>query len=230
MSNYNTISLDAADTLFYIKEGLGNTYNNILKKYSDNYKSDDISKLFKKYFNSREGLHFDGLSGQELYTAEKSWWHSVVYDIFTDLGMFDQFDDYFEDLYNHFSFDAWEIYDDTIPFLKELKKRKLKIIISSNFDSRIFKVCDGFGITEYIDYFTISSESGFSKPSPEFFYKSLENSNSVINETVHVGDNYELDYIAANKIGITAFLIDRDSNKKEEYIVNSLMEVINKVC
>ena len=31
MSKFNTISLDAADTLFYIKEGLGGFYNKILK-------------------------------------------------------------------------------------------------------------------------------------------------------------------------------------------------------
>ena len=40
--------------------------------------------------------------------------------------MFESFDDYFNDLYKHFEFDAWEIFDDTIPFLKELKERDLK--------------------------------------------------------------------------------------------------------
>ena len=48
MSKFNTISLDAADTLFYIRKGLGDTYNGVLKKYADNYDSKNISASFKK--------------------------------------------------------------------------------------------------------------------------------------------------------------------------------------
>ena len=61
MSKFNTISLDAADTLFYIKEGLGDSYNKILKKYSNKYIFKDISNSFKSFFNNREGLHFSVL-------------------------------------------------------------------------------------------------------------------------------------------------------------------------
>ena len=63
MSKFNTISLDAADTLFYIKKGLGDTYNGVLKKYADNYDSKNISASFKKHFSNRKGLSFQGLSG-----------------------------------------------------------------------------------------------------------------------------------------------------------------------
>ena len=92
----------------------------------------EISNCFKKYFNSRPGLYFTGLKGSELENAEKKWWYRLVKDIFDELGMFESFDDYFNDLYKHFEFDAWEIFDDTIPFLKELKRNGFKIIITSN--------------------------------------------------------------------------------------------------
>ena len=183
MCKFNTISLDAAYTLFFIKKGLGNTYYEILKKYTDKFKPKEISDCFKKYFNSRHGLYFSGLQGPELENAEKDWWYRLVKDIFDDLGMFDSFDDYFNELYKHFEFDAWEIYDDTIPFLQELKGRGFKIIITSNFDSRIFKVCDGFGISPYINHFTISSQSGCAKPDKDFFLKSLYDSGSDIKTT-----------------------------------------------
>ena len=229
MSKFNTISLDAADTLFYIKKGLGDTYNGVLKKYADNYDSKNISASFKKHFSNRKGLSFQGLSGDKLYSAERDWWHCLVKDMFSELGMFDRFEDYFDDLYNHFKFDAWEIYDDTIPFLKELKNRNYKIIITSNFDSRIYNVCDGFGISEYIDYFTISSKSGCAKPTKEFFMKSLKNSNSNIENTIHVGDNPELDYKAEKKIGLKAFLIDRENKSNEQYIIDSLISLLGKI-
>ena len=36
--------------------------------------------------------------------------------------MIDDFDSYFEDLYEFFAKDAWEIFEDTLPFLEEAKK------------------------------------------------------------------------------------------------------------
>ena len=43
MCKFNTISLDAADTLFFIKKGLGNTYYEILKKYTNKFEPKEIS-------------------------------------------------------------------------------------------------------------------------------------------------------------------------------------------
>ena len=229
MCKFNTISLDAADTLFFIKKGLGNTYYEILKKYTNKFEPKEISNCFKKYFNSRPGLHFTGLKGSELENAEKKWWYRLVKDIFDELGMFESFDDYFNDLYKHFEFDAWEIFDDTTPFLKELKRKGFKIIITSNFDSRIFKVCDGLGISPYINHFTISSQSGCAKPDKDFFLKSLNDSGSDIKTTIHIGDNPELDYSACEKIGLKAFLIDRDEKINGDYVINSLSSVLGKI-
>ena len=213
MSKFNTVSFDAADTLFFIKEGLGNTYCNVLKKYSSSYDPSDISRCFKKHFSSRKGLHFDCLKGDDLFKAEKQWWHSLVRDIFLQLGMFKDFDDYFDDLYDYFSLDAWQIYPDTIPTLKKLKDMNFKITITSNFDSRIYKVCDHFQINKYIDSFTISSEAGYSKPDKKLFFKSLDRIGSVPLESLHVGDDYELDYVPSNEIGMKSLLINRDEIK-----------------
>ena len=54
------------------------------------------------------------------------------FDVFTEIGMIDDFDSYFEDLYEFFAKDAWEIFEDTLPFLEEAKKRDFKLIITSN--------------------------------------------------------------------------------------------------
>ena len=43
MSKYNTISFDAADTLFYIEKGLGGSYCEVLKNYDVSYTPKDIS-------------------------------------------------------------------------------------------------------------------------------------------------------------------------------------------
>ena len=103
--------------------------------------------------------------------------------------------DDFNDLYDYFSHEAWEVYSDTVPTLKKLKDDGFNIVITSNFDSRIYGVCEKFEIDKYVDYFTISSESGFSKPDEELFYMSLKKVNANTTESIHVGDNYNLDYL-----------------------------------
>ena len=53
--------------------------------------------------------------------------------------MFDKFDQYFDDLYKYFSNEAWDVYPDTIPTLKRLKDIGFNVVITSNFDSRIYE-------------------------------------------------------------------------------------------
>ena len=122
--------------------------------------------------------------------------------------------------------DAWEIFEDTLPFLEEAKKRGFKLIITSNFDSRIYNVCEHFGISKYIDCFTISSESGSSKPDPKFFFKSLSNANASLETTLHVGDNPKLDFLGAKDIGLACYLIDREkAHSPIEHRINSLNSI-----
>ena len=234
MSRYNTISFDAADTLFYIEKGLGGSYYEVLKNYNVSYSPKEISSAFKKFFVHRKGLHFNGLSGKALYLAEKEWWYALVRDIFNELGMFDNFDKYFDDLYEYFSHEAWDVYSDTVPTLIRLKESVFNILITSNFDSRIYGVCKKFEIDKFVDHFTISSESGFSKPDKELFYISLEKADANIRESIHVGDNYNLDYLPSSKIGMKAILIDRDGEFNENLDIcrstnfSKIFEVVNE--
>ena len=85
------------------------------------------------------------------------------------------------------------------------------------------------GISPYVDHFTISSQSGCAKPDKDFFLKSLNDSGSDIKTTIHIGDNPELDYSACEKIGLKAFLIDRDEKINRDYVINSLSSVLGKI-
>ena len=234
MSKYNTISFDAADTLFYIGKGLGGSYFEVLKKYETSYSPKDISAAFKKYFTKRKGLHFKVLTGKALYLAEKEWWYGLVRDIFIDLGMFDKFDQYFNDLYEYFANEAWDVYPDTIPTLKRLKDIGFNVVITSNFDSRIYDVCKKFEINQFVDHFTISSESGYSKPDKELFYLSLRKVQAKTFESIHVGDNYNLDYVPSTEIGMKSILIDRGNEFDKEIDIcisrdfSKIFEVINE--
>ena len=127
MIKYNTISLDAADTLFFIKDGLGAAYSKILKNYTNQYNPEEISTTFKKHFSSKKGLHFTSLQGEDLFNAEKNWWYVLVKDIFLDLGMFKDFDQYFDDLYDYYnSLFNLDFYEVSKNIINDIQSKKLK--------------------------------------------------------------------------------------------------------
>jgi len=55
-----------------------------------------------------------------------------------------------------------------------------------------------------------------------YFFKSLDKVESVPLESIHIGDNYQLDYIPSNEIGMRSLLIDRDGIKNYNFNINTI--------
>ena len=223
------VFFDAADTLFYIKEGLGNTYLNPALKYGVNTTPNELKKAFSKYFPVAPPLAFPDVSDSERKTLERNWWYDVVNKVYTDIGMFPEFDQYFEELFEIFRTKAWEIFPETIDVLNELKSRGYKLVVVSNFDSRVYDVCRNLKILDYFDDFLISSESGYAKPNPGIFELALERNSLVPSKCVHIGDNFENDYTSPTKLGINAIFLDRENEDGENNInkISNLNEILN---
>ena len=230
--NIKAVFFDAADTLFYIKDGLGNTYAEPAKKYGVDPDPGQLRKAFGKYFPAAPPLAFEAETEEELKTLEKQWWYDVVHKVYSDIGMFDQFDDYFNDLFEVFRTSAWEIFPETSEVLTRIKTRGYKIIVVSNFDSRVYDVCRGMNILGHFDDFVISSESGYAKPSIEIFQLALERNKLIPAECVHIGDNYMNDFVCPTSIGMNAIFLDRENKHPDKSIarikdLNELLRLIS---
>ena len=216
--NIKAVFFDAADTLFYIKDGLGNTYAEPAKKYGVNPDPAELKKAFSKHFSSSPPLAFKAGNTEELKLLEKKWWYEVVHNVYTDIGMFEKFDEYFNDLFETFRTSAWKIFPETEEVLSRLKTRGYRIVIVSNFDSRVYDVCRSMDILEYFDDFVISSESGCAKPSIEIFQLALQRNGLSPDECVHIGDNYVNDYVCPTSIGMNAVFLDRENEHPDKSI------------
>jgi len=230
--NIKAVFFDAADTLFYIKDGLGNTYAEPAKKYGVNPDPAKLKKAFSKHFSSSPPLAFKAVNNEELKVLEKEWWYNVVHMVYTDIGMFEKFDEYFNDLFETFRTTAWKIFPETEEVLSELKSKDYKIVIVSNFDSRVYDVCRSMDILDYFDDFVISSESGCAKPSIEIFQLALQRNGLSPDECVHIGDNYVNDYVCPTSIGMNAVFLDRENEHPDKSIskikdLNELLTIIN---
>ena len=226
------IFLDAADTLFYVTGGVGAMYYKVAQQYSPKGTAEEIGSAFKEVFSNAPPLTFPGLSDHERKEREKRYWYDLVIDVFTRTGMFDNFDEYFDELFETFRTKAWQIFHETVPLLQELKNRGLLVIVVSNFDTRIYDVINQLGITHYFDSVITSSESGFAKPDAGIFNIALQKHGLKSYECLHVGDSYRLDYLGAASAGIEAVLLDRKgthSNEDKVKTIKNLTELIGYI-
>jgi len=226
------VFFDAADTLFHIKGGVGNQYWCVAKKYGSNSTPDRIEKAFNRAFKSAPPLAFAHVPSEDRKVYEKKWWYEVVRNVFSEAGMFERFDDYFEELFEMFRSEAWELFPETKDVLSSLKEKGLTLSVVSNFDTRVYDVCTELGIIDYFNFFVISSEAGFSKPSPEIFELALSKSAITASECIHVGDSLEHDFYGASSVGIKAVLLDKKGkykNRDDVHRIESLAEIVRFV-
>ena len=226
----NTIFFDAADTLFYIREGLGDTYAGVARKHgAQDPDPDDIKKAFVKAFRSAPPLAFGDASDEERKELEKEYWKSIVEEVYNEVGMFEGFHTHFDELFEVFRSDAWELFPETTELLEKLKKADLKLGIISNFDSRVYDVMNDLGIGGYFDTIIISSEAGYAKPHSRIFKLALQKSGASAHECIHVGDDLNNDFHSPRTVGIKALLLDREGQNEaigERNRISTLTEIL----
>ncbi len=226
--NINTIFFDAADTLFYIDKGLGNTYASVAKQYGADPDPNLLKNAFSKAFTSAPPLAFGGVSDEERKTLEKDYWKNIVDTVYQEVGMFDKFDEHFDELFEVFRTDAWTIFPETKEVLSTLKDKNYRLGIISNFDSRVYDVMRNLQINEYFDKFVISSEAGHAKPDPNIFHIALHKMGVDPKECLHIGDNIYNDFHGPRALGIQALLLDRENEYEsigDQHKIKSLNEL-----
>ena len=111
----------------------------------------------------------------------------------------------------------WKKYDTSDELLRTLRERQIKLGVISNFDERLLDIISNLGWMEHFDFIQIPFNSnGFYKPRAEIFNLALERSHaSSPAEVLHVGDDYELDYLAAKKAGWASILMKHGFSAKD---------------
>ena len=108
----------------------------------------------------------------------------------------------------------FELFEDTLPVLAELRKRGLKIGLVSNTGRDL----DAFVAHHALDVDAAVSSAlhGKTKPHPAIFEAALERLGVAPEEAAMVGDSPDDDVAGARALGIRAFLVDRDGRFPEE--------------
>lgn len=211
------VFFDAADTLFHVNGSVADIYLGYAVRFGFVKTPDSLGAIrqaFSRAFREAPPPVFAATEPALLKQSERLWWFDIVHNVFYRVGMFERFDDFFDEVFTAFEDPArWRLFPDTVPTLERLKAQGLELGIVSNFDSRLFPVLRGLGLAELFDTVTISSLAHAAKPAPRIFHVALEKHAVDPEEALHVGDSVRDDVEGATKAGLKAVLLDRQRKR-----------------
>ena len=209
----HVVFFDAADTLFHVNGSVADIYLQHAIQFGFPRKPDSLATIkqaFTRAFRDAPPPLFAAIEPARIKQSERLWWFDIVPNVFYRVGMFERFDEFFEQVFQVFEDPgSWRLFPETAATLAQLKARGLELGIISNFDSRLFPVMRGLGIEGAFDTVTISSLVQAAKPSPKIFQQALEKHAVDPDEALHVGDSLRDDVEGARKAGLHAVLLDR---------------------
>lgn len=223
------VFFDAAGTLFGVNGSVGEIYALLARAHGKEITAADLEAGFRRCFANAPAMAFPGAPLEQLPALEKQWWRDVVWNVFTLLGPFPRFADYFDALFARFAeADAWVLYPETLEALAALRSRGLLLGVISNFDSRLFGLLEGLGLARFFAPVVISAQAGAAKPETTIFHQALAYHGLRPDEALHVGDSYEADVVGARAAGLTPVWVDRRAHapSTDGYLrVKSLAEI-----
>jgi putative hydrolase of the HAD superfamily len=224
LSRPRAVLFDAAETLFTTRGSVGEIYASIARRFGSQAPSEAIQAAFVRHFRG---------SGPISIADQKQWWKEIVYRVFSEVGMVEDFDKFFDRVYDQFrDSQGWMLFPETFEVLQQLRTLGVRLGIISNFDTRIYSVLESLGIRDFFEAITTSSETGYSKPHPQIFAAATRNLGVAASEILLVGDSVHDDIEPALQAGLTAVLIDRQGRYADYHSVrriSSLSEVLTEV-
>jgi putative hydrolase of the HAD superfamily len=110
--------------------------------------------------------------------------------------------------------DNFDLYEDALPVLEELRRHGLLIGLISNGQRDLAEFADHHTLD--VDATVGSTAHGRIKPHPSIFESALTALDVGAGETVMVGDSPEDDIAGARAVGMRAILVDRDGQYPDE--------------
>jgi putative hydrolase of the HAD superfamily len=112
----------------------------------------------------------------------------------------------------------------------EVLSKNFKLIVTSNAAREFVEIeIKETGIEPYFfRIFSATSDFGQVKKTPQFYQQVCEIIEVNPFQMVHVGDHYEFDFLAPQKLGIKTYHLDRNGNRPEDdFTIKNLKKLIH---
>jgi len=228
--------MDVTGTMVSFSGRLEDHYANAARYCGVDISDEVASKLALSFHDAyRETSRKYPCFGNSKLSA-KDWWRACVLRSFEIAGVkhwdenTEQSERVFQRVYSIFGSHAtYSAFPDAQPFLTWAHRHGIVCGVLSNADERYGdSILPMLGLAEGLDFFTFSKEVGAQKPDPLIFDAALEaaeewlpTNNLLPCEILHIGNDYEKDFLGATQAGYNAVLINRfQHNSMETALVN----------
>ncbi len=204
------VLFDAAGTLLRLPEPVGETYARFARRHGITLDAPEADRGFRRAFQALGRP--DYRAGADADAAERTWWKTLVRQVVPEADD-ETFAGYFEEVFAHYGTgEAWALYPDVFPTLREIRRRGLRLAVLSNFDQRLHPVLNALGIAEFFESVTLSGEHGVAKPDGRIFAAALAALELPPDACLHVGDDPTNDWQGASDAGLRVFRLNRPEN------------------
>ena len=121
------IFFDAAETLFHINGSVAGIYLTHAVQHGFRQTPDSqasIAQAFQRAFRDASPPVFATADPSRLKQCERLWWFDIVHNVFYRVGMFERFDEFFEQVFQVFEDPrSWALFPETHAVLTGCVKR-----------------------------------------------------------------------------------------------------------
>jgi putative hydrolase of the HAD superfamily len=210
LTKYKAVFFDVGGTLLTVHPSVGEVYTELARSYGFAGSPEEVDRQFRMQWKKTGGIESLGRqSGREI---ERKFWRDLVFDVFEHFGGLQDFETYFEQVYEAFrNKDRWRVYEDVLDsdILQTLKRRGVVLGVISNWDSRLKDTLEAMDLARHFDFILASTVVGSAKPDQKIFDEALRLSGVDGQDACHIGDEPLADIQGARQAGVDAILIDR---------------------
>jgi putative hydrolase of the HAD superfamily len=202
---------DAAGTLIEPAEPVAKIYSRLLSPHLGTLDPAEIAASFPTAFRNVGLPKYEESPDGDL--AEREWWRIVVEATIGRPITTEVFDEVFEHYANP---EAWRLFPEVGDVLRQAHERNLRIAVVSNFDLRLHRILDGFGLK--FEQVMTSAEARARKPATSIFSQTLQLMKLEPDQVLHVGDSENADLNGAKNAGIDAYLLKRPNTDLSDFM------------
>ncbi len=213
------VALDAVGTLIEADPPVVDAYAEVGRCHGSRLNRAEVGRRFDAALT--KSVEMDLAKGPAgLATSEEAEcvrWRWVVGQVFEDIEDESAVERCFEELFAHFGRpSSWRCFDDVATTVNRIQRLGLRLVIASNFDSRLHTICAGWPPLQSARAVVVSSEVGWKKPGTGFFGALVEACGCRPDQVLMVGDDPVNDVGGALNSGLQAVQVDRSDIEGED--------------
>ena len=175
LKHYKAVFFDVGGTLLRVHPSVGDVYATHARDFGFTGSADDLNREFKQEWSNMGGM--ESLGRQKGLEVERAFWKELVRRVFEAHGGLNDFDRYFDHIYDVFrSKESWRVFEDVTEsgLLDQLKNNGTVLGVVSNWDSRLPEILKNTGLASYFNFILASTVVGSAKPDRRYFSGSAE--------------------------------------------------------